>query len=408
MRKRHTSTGFSSVVKRKNGKKVVIWRWYEIGPSGKSRERWKTLGLASRFKSDAAARREAERLGLGRTIEEGPRTLKELVDHWLETECPETDDDPNQRRAFSTRDNYRGYLRKWINPRWGDQALEQVKAVAVESWLSTLKKDDGAPLANGSKKKIRDLMHLLYEHAIRYEWTDRNPITSVRQSGARQATPIRLSVDELSHLIYNALKQRERVMVLLDFGTGLRRGELSGLRWEDISFENKILTPKRSIVKQRIGKVKTEASKKSIPLDDVLIEELLAWRRETPYAQDSDYVFASDKMKGKQPYWMSRIMQHHIKPVAAQAGIAIKGWHSLRHSYTTVLRQNNNNPKVVQGLLRHASYSITMNVYDEAMSEEKRTAHRGVIQQLDRSVTRSAPKPALPQVIDKLGVPDGI
>jgi len=48
-----------------------------------------------------------------------------------------------------------------------------------------------------------------------------------------------------------------------------------------------------------------------------------------------------------------------------------------------------------------------MNVYDEAMSEEKRNAHRGVIQQLNRSVTRSAPKPAIPQVIDKVGVPDG-
>ena len=408
MRKRHTSTGFPSVVKRKNGKKVVIWRWYEKGQDGKSRERWKTLGLASRFKSDAAAQQEAERLGLGRPIEEGPRTLKELVDHWLDTECPGTDEDPNERRAFSTRDNYRGYLRKWITPRWGDHALDQVKAVAVESWLSTLKKDDGAVLAPGSKKKIRDLMHLLYEHAIRYEWTDRNPITSVRQSGVRQATPIRLSVDQLSQLIYGVLKQRERVMVLLDFGTGLRRGELSGVCWEDICFEDKVLTPKRSIVKQRIGKVKTEASKKSIPLDDVLIEELIAWRRETPYAQDGDYVFASAKMRGKQPYWMSRIMQHHIKPVAARAGIELKGWHTLRHSYTTLLRQNNNNPKVVQGLLRHASYSITMNVYDEAMSEEKRNAHRGVIQQLNRSVTRSAPKPATPQVVEKLGVPDGI
>jgi hypothetical protein len=49
-----------------------------------------------------------------------------------------------------------------------------------------------------------------------------------------------------------------------------------------------------------------------------------------------------------------------------------------------------------------------MNVYDEAMSEEKRTAHRGVIQQLNRSVTRSAPKPAVQQVVDNLGVPDGI
>jgi integrase len=117
---------------------------------------------------------------------------------------------------------------------------------------------------------------------------------------------------------------------------------------------------------------------------------------------------SSKKMRGKQPYWMSRIMQHHIKPVAAKTGIEIKGWHTLRHSYTTLLRQNNNNPKVVQGLLRHASYSITMNVYDEAMSEEKRNAHRGVIQQLNRSVTRSAPKPAIPQIVDKDGVPDGI
>jgi hypothetical protein len=46
-----------------------------------------------------------------------------------------------------------------------------------------------------------------------------------------------------------------------------------------------------------------------------------------------------------------------------------------------------------------------MNVYDEAMSEEKRNAHRGVIQQLNRSVTRSAPKPAIPQIVDKVGVP---
>jgi len=140
----------------------------------------------------------------------------------------------------------------------------------------------------------------------------------------------------------------------------------------------------------------------------VLIEELSACRRETPYAQDNDYVVASTKMRGNQPYWMSRIMQHHIKPVAAKSGIEIKGWHTLPHSYTTLLRQNNNNPKVVQGLLRHASYSITMNVYDEAMSEEKRNAHRGVTQQLSRSVTRSLAKPTTSQVVDKVGVPDGI
>ena len=100
-------------------------------------------------------------------------------------------------------------------------------------------------------------------------------------------------------------------------------------------------------------------------------------------------MFASPKMKGRQPYWMSRIMQHHIKPAAGEAGIEIKGWHTLRHSYTTLLRQNNGDPKVVVGLLRHSSIRITMDIYDEAMSDEKQMAHRKVL----RLVTRKQPVP---------------
>ena len=50
------------------------------------------------------------------------------------------------------------------------------------------------------------------------------------------------------------------------------------MKWEDIDFEAKEITPMRSIVKQHVGDVKTEASKKQIPLDDVLVAELLAWR----------------------------------------------------------------------------------------------------------------------------------
>jgi len=78
-------------------------------------------------------------------------------------------------------------------------------------------------------------------------------------------------------------------------------------------------------------------------------------------------------------------MQHAIKPLAEQAGIPIKGWHTLRHSYTTLLRQCGNDPKVVQGLLRHASQKMTQDVYDEAVSEEKRKANKKVV----RLVTRS-------------------
>ena len=167
--------------------------------------------------------------------------------------------------------------------------------------------------------------------------------------------------------------------MLLNFGGGLRRGELSGVKWGDIDFDEKQLTPKRSIVAQHVGELKTTASGKPTPLDDVLIEELVAWRAETPYAADGDYVFASPKKKRKQPYWMSKLLQIYIKPVAQRLGNPLKGWHTLRHSYTTLLRRSGNDMKVIQDLVRHASYNITANTYDAALSHEKREAHSGVV-----------------------------
>jgi site-specific recombinase XerD len=84
---------------------------------------------------------------------------------------------------------------------------------------------------------------------------------------------------------------------------------------------------------------------------------------------------------------MSRIMQHFIRPAAACAGIRIKGWQTLRHSYTTLLRQNDNDSKVVQGLWLWASPKM-MNVYDEAVVLERRTAHEELLQNLVRRAAK--------------------
>jgi integrase len=354
---------------------------------------------AWKFKNEKAARDEAERLGLGLSFDQfGPRNISELAAHYRKKEL--TEEDNPEGLAFSTKDCYRNYLRNWIEPRWGNFPLPDVKAVDVEQWLKTLTrtitKGEGGqaitvkqPLAPGTRKKIRDLMHVLFEHAIRYEWSDRNPITSVRQGGKRQSTPELVAVTDLSQLIFKVLNLRERIMVFLDFGTGLRRGELSGLRWEDVDFVHGQLNARRSIVRQHIGPTKTEASKKPIPLDDYLLADLKAWRSQTPYAADGDYVFASPKMKGQQPYWLESIIKCHIAPVALKAGIKLKGWHTLRHTYSTLLKANGSDPKVVQELLRHANFRTTMDGYTQALTPEKRKAHRGVIRLV---VPRQAPR----------------
>lgn len=97
-----------------------------------------------------------------------------------------------------------------------------------------------------------------------------------------------------------------RTMIELDAFTGLRRGELIGLRWQDVDFENLILHIRRSVVAMVEGAPKTEASLKDVPLDAQTAESLWAWRHLSPHAGPSDWVFASPHMKGRQPYWPER------------------------------------------------------------------------------------------------------
>ncbi len=167
----------------------------------------------------------------------------------------------HERKAFSTKDTNYGYLREWILPKWGTFRIAEITPIAVEEWLR------GLELAEGSKAKIRSLMSAIYRHAQRCGFMDSNPIHLVRQGCKRRKAPVILDVEEI-HALLSALRLRERRMVLLDAGSGIRRGELFGIKWEDVDFMSQQVWIRRSIVKQIAGKVKTEASEKPMPLDD--------------------------------------------------------------------------------------------------------------------------------------------
>ena len=251
-----------------------------------------------------------------------------------------------------------------------------MKPVAVEEWL------DGIKRAKGTKAKIRNLMSAIYHHAMRYEWIDRNPIQLVRQSAKREKVPDVLELAELQ-LLLTKLDVRERTLVLLDAATGLRVSELLALRWGDVGFENLELSVTRSIWHQVVGDCKTEASAKPVPLDSYMAEDLLRWRRQSPYPMDHDWVFASPTTRGKQPYWPDNLMKRHIKPVARKAGINKNiGWHTFRHSFGTLLKANGEDVKTVQELLRHANSRITLDVYTQAVTSHKRAAQSKVVEMM--------------------------
>jgi integrase len=364
--------------KRQSGPDVWIFRWRESGPDGSSKQRKAIVGTVETLNTEAAALKAAHALRIDANqqtpqAEGGPKTFAQLVAHYRLKELA----GGNQgRKAFSTRAAYECYLRGWIVPRWGDQRLDQVKPVAVEEWLDSIKRK------KGTKAKIRNLMSAIFRHAMRYEWVDRNPIKLVRQSAKREKVPDVLELPELQ-LLLSKLSVRERTLVLLDAATGLRVSELLVLRWSDIDFKNLELRVTRSIWHQVVGDCKTEASAKPVPMDSYMAEDLLRWRRQSAYAADDDYVFASETMRGKQPYWPDNLMKRHIRPVAKANGINKNiGWHTFRHSFGTLLKANGEDVKTVQELLRHANSRITLDVYTQAVNTNKRAAQSKVVRMM--------------------------
>jgi integrase len=163
-----------------------------------------------------------------------------------------------------------------------------------------------------------------------YEICDRNPIQLVRQSAKRKAVPVVLTPVEVQRLL-SALVLRERTLVLVAFGTGLRMSELFALKWRDVNFQTKEVSIVRSIVFHVISPCKTEASQKPIPLDPQLADALLLWRQQTRFKGPDDWVFASPAVRGQHPYWGQCIMRTFIRPAALRIGIVKPiGWHTFR------------------------------------------------------------------------------
>jgi integrase len=385
-----------SRVERKHGPDCWAFRWWDIDASGKRVRRTKTLGTVKEYPTETSAMKAVEALRI--TINEEqpepdgrPVTVGALITHFKQHELgPIESGEEEEGRSYATRITYSEILDAYVLPKWGEFELRKVRTTQVEKWLRKLKRvgKSKEKLARGSKAKIRCIMSVLFNHAIRHELMPQgtNPITMVRQSAKRMKIPDILEIGELA-LLFDQLPHRERVMVLLDAITGFRRSELMALKWLDVDFEQLEISLTRSIYRQVVGRCKTEISRKPVPLDPWIAEELLTWKRATPYNQPEDWVFASTRMKGKQPYSPDSLLKRQIRPAVARAKILKHvGWHTFRRTFSTLLKANGEDIKTVQELLRHATVKMTLEVYAQAVTPAKRQAQSKVAGMLKEKV----------------------
>jgi integrase len=125
-------------------------------------------------------------------------------------------------------------------------------------------------------------------------------------------------------------------------------------------------------------------------MSPTLAEVLKNWHQQTPYSQPNDWIFASFKLKGRQPRTASILAADHLRPAAIAAGVVLKpgqrfGFHNLRHSLATFLVNKEKDTKTVQGLLRHANVSTTLGLYAQSVNSSMVEAQESMLKAILRN-----------------------
>lgn len=342
---------------RKNGPDAWQFRWTEQGTPKSV-----LIGTVDQYPKKADAERAVEYLRIKINAEKPQAqfqtvTVGALIDKFMQEYAPK------RCRPF-TQKCYKSLFRRHIRPRWEKETIRNVETLAVEDWI------ENYPRSRQTKSHVRNLMHTLFQCALRWKLAESNPITLVRQSRKRLKTPRALTPEEFKALLPQ-LAEPYRTMVLTCACLGLRVSELLGLQWGDLDFSDMTLRIQRSLVEGAVFDTKTESSEGTLPLDPALAAALREHKARSLYVAQSDFVFSGESGK---PRWKDCILADYLKPAALRAGIGKIGWHTFRHTYSTLLHALGAKPAVQKELLRHANIQTTLNIYTRAVSDEKRAA----------------------------------
>jgi len=231
--------GWVSLKARKKGPDVWVLRYRENLPNGGKKRRSVAIGTVKEFSTESQARKAAlsrlfsmnAELSDSSTVSFGA-----VIQRYLTEEIPE---------RLSTASRYRCWLKNYVEPKWRDYPIEQIKPLLVEDWLKKLN------LAPKSKSHLKNLMRVLFNAAMRWELIpyQHNPMSLVRvkDGSKRQREPKALSVDEFRKVL-ESIPEPFRIMCIVAMCLGLRVSEILGLRWRDIDWDGLRLAVRQAYV----------------------------------------------------------------------------------------------------------------------------------------------------------------
>lgn len=364
-----------SIVKRPNGKYRA-----QVSIDGK---RLSFTG-ATQKECQAWIRKTRDEMDKGLTYSGAIMKLSAYMEKWLLT--------VRENRREKTYIQYTDINRRYINPRFGETPLQNLRPLDIETYLTELQKNG---LGARTCQIIYAVLHVALHVAVKKGLIGRNPMDAVEKPKNQQPAPKKvLNQEQVQQFLIAAEGERLEMLYYLAVVTGMREGELLGLKWSDLDWRKGYLKVSRQVQRvPRKGLVfslpKTNSGLRTIAVGKGTIDRLKQHqnRQELEKAVagkrwvENDLIFPSSIGTPMDP----RNMLEAFKKVLENAGLADMRFHDLRHTSITLILNSLRVPiKEAQHRAGHASPTTTINIYG---GETTTIADEQVAQDLDDLVT---------------------
>jgi integrase len=269
----------------------------------------------------------------------------------------------------STQKRYRQTLTTHLLPAFGSYRLRDIGTVDLQRFV--LQKMQGG-LGWESANHLRNLLSKVFERAK--QWNCYSGVNSASGVSLPEKTPVRerhsLAPEHVPRLL-DLLKEPARTLVLLGILTGMRVGELLGLRRKDVNFVTGQIRIEQANYRGLFGPPKTKGSKRSLPIPKALAAPLAHVCGHHARSEDETLVFRTRHGK---PLSDSNLLHRHLKPAGAKIGAPWLNWHTLRRTHATLLQVAGASLKDAQAQLGHSKMSTTLEVYTVPIPAHLRVA----------------------------------
>ena len=379
------ANGEGSIRKRKDG------RWEGRYTAGRDPETGKAIYKNVLGRSQAEVK-EKLRQAIGETwaldiSKAGKYTVGEWMEVWFQ-------DYAKIKVRPSSHQTYQGYIQNHIRPNIGDIPLEKLTSLDLQKFykklLTTGRVDrveaKGQPKGL-SAKTVRNI-HQILSSALKLAQEQRliltNPAEGCALPRVEHQEMKTLTTVQLASFFREARESGVFELYYLELATGLRRGELLGLKWEDIDLERGDLRVRRQVSRIN-GEVveaplKTKNAYRTLPLAEDTVSVLKEQRKKVG---NSPWVFPSPNGGPISP----DSVLHMLHRVLKRAGLPKVRFHDLRHTFATLALQNGVDVKTVSGMLGHFSAGFTLDTYAHITSAAQRQAAKTMENILSGSIS---------------------